>query len=560
MLTASATVSADQWTAANTPTVVQGVLYGDSCVSASFCVAVGQNNVAPLPLIEQWNGSAWTVVTGATVPTGSALLSVSCSSVTSCVAVGETEGTTLVEQWDGNSWTVVASPNMNAFMSTSLYSVSCTSAIFCKAVGQAYFGNSVYAPVALNWNGASWTLDTPPDPAGGGYFNAVSCTSSSTCTAVGIGADGDSGLIEQWNGTAWSAVASPKPAGLTSVAFSGVSCIGPAWCTTVGYGYNGTVYQTLIEMWSGGAWNVVSSPSQGSDSNYLQSVDCFSATSCSAVGYSSPSAGNQTESLVWDGAAWTLATTPNQAGATDTQLQHVSCVTSWQCVAVGLAVAGPPNPYVISAPIARSGYRFVAADGGVFSYGVGAPFLGSMGGTPLNKPIVGMAVMPAGDGYYLVASDGGIFSFGSAKFYGSTGSIHLNAPIVGMAVTADGGGYWLVASDGGIFSYGDAQFYGSAGSIHLNKPVVGMAATPNGLGYYLVASDGGIFNYGNAAFRRLDRWHEAQPADRRHGQPRWRAATTWSPPTGACSASRRPAGRPSTVRPVRSSSTSRSWG
>ena len=32
----------------------------------------------------------------------------------------------------------------------------------------------------------------------------------------------------------------------------------------------------------------------------------------------------------------------------------------------------------------------VASDGGVFSFG-GAPFYGSMGGTPLNKPIVGMA-------------------------------------------------------------------------------------------------------------------------------------------------------------------------
>ena len=82
----------------------------------------------------------------------------------------------------------------------------------------------------------------------------------------------------------------------------------------------------------------------------------------------------------------------------------------------------------MSAPIARTGYRFVASDGGVFNYGSGAPFLGSMGGQPLNKPIVGMAVMPAGDGYYLVASDGGIFNYGSAQFYGSTGSLHLNSP------------------------------------------------------------------------------------------------------------------------------------
>ena len=145
------------------------------------------------------------------------------------------------------------------------------------------------------------------------------------------------------------------------------------------------------------------------------------------------------------------------------------------------------------------GYWTVARDGGIFSFG-DATFYGSTGSIHLNQPIVGMAATPSGHGYWLVASDGGIFSFGDATFYGSTGSIHLNQPIVGMAATPSGHGYWLVASDGGIFSYGDATFYGSTGSLHLNRPIVGMAATPSGHGYWLVASDGGIFSYGDATF------------------------------------------------------------
>jgi hypothetical protein len=145
------------------------------------------------------------------------------------------------------------------------------------------------------------------------------------------------------------------------------------------------------------------------------------------------------------------------------------------------------------------GYWMVAADGGIFSYG-DAGFLGSRGGQPLNKPIVGMTATPDARGYWLVASDGGIFSYGDAQFFGSRGGQPLNAPIVGMTATPDGGGYWLVASDGGIFSYGDAQFFGSRGGQPLNKPIVGMAATPDGTGYWLVASDGGIFSYGDAAF------------------------------------------------------------
>ena len=148
----------------------------------------------------------------------------------------------------------------------------------------------------------------------------------------------------------------------------------------------------------------------------------------------------------------------------------------------------------------EQGYWMVALDGGVFAFGA-SRFFGSMGGTALNRPMVGIAGTPSGRGYWTVASDGGVFSFGDAHFFGSTGSIALNQPIVGMARTRDGQGYWLVASDGGIFAFGDAPFHGSTGNIHLNQPIVAMAPTPDDGGYWLVASDGGVFAFGDAAFR-----------------------------------------------------------
>jgi hypothetical protein len=79
---------------------------------------------------------------------------------------------------------------------------------------------------------------------------------------------------------------------------------------------------------------------------------------------------------------------------------------------------------------------------------------------------------PAGHptGYRLVATDGGIFTFGNLPFCGSTGSITLNKPVVGITSTPDGGGYWMVATDGGIFAFGNAHFHGSMGGRHLNKP------------------------------------------------------------------------------------------
>ena len=145
------------------------------------------------------------------------------------------------------------------------------------------------------------------------------------------------------------------------------------------------------------------------------------------------------------------------------------------------------------------GYREVATDGGIFAFG-DAGFYGSMGGTPLNRPIVGMVATPDGKGYWLVASDGGVFAFGDAGFFGSMGGTPLNQPVVGMEATPDGNGYWLVAADGGVFAFGDAGFFGSTGDIHLVSPIVSMSGTHDGLGYLLTAADGGVFAFGDAPF------------------------------------------------------------
>jgi hypothetical protein len=489
-------------------------LYSVTCASSAFCVAVGNQSTSggSDTLIEQWNGTSWSIVTSPNVAGAgeNQLYGVSCAGPSFCVAVGVSgPGSTyvdpLVEQWNGSTWTIVNAVNPSGSTATELNAVSCLSSTWCSAVGYTEDGSSNRHALAEAWNGTTWSVVTVPEPTGAtaSEFSALSCASSSWCMGVGDYTNASSDVVslaEVWNGTAWSVVATPNPGAGTSGQFNGVSCTGAGFCAAVGHWFDGTYFQAQLATWNGTSWTNVTAPEADPNTyNYIGSVSCVSATSCGAVG----SAGDVTSvpvALTWNGSSWSIVNSPSPQGSTSAGASAITCLTNWACIAVGGADPTVTQPYVMSAPIARTGYRFVASDGGIFAYGSGAPFLGSMGGQHLNKPIVGMAVMPAGDGYYLVASDGGIFSYGSAQFYGSTGSIHLNQPVVGMAVTADGAGYWLVASDGGIFSYGDAQFYGSTGSIKLNKPIVGMAATPDGKGYWLVASDGGIFNYGDAAF------------------------------------------------------------
>ncbi|MGH3578746.1 MAG: hypothetical protein ACRDU0_14470, partial [Mycobacterium sp.] len=85
---------------------------------------------------------------------------------------------------------------------------------------------------------------------------------------------------------------------------------------------------------------------------------------------------------------------------------------------------------------------------------------------------------------WMVASDGGIFSFGGAQFLGSVGGTALARPVVGMATTPDAGGYWMAGADGGIFSEGNAPFRGSTALLRLNAPIVGIAQGPGKPGFY----------------------------------------------------------------------------
>ena len=98
-----------------------GYLSGVSCVSRSFCMAVGAGQ-AGVPLVERWNGKQWSVVASPKKGSRSSELdAVACVSPTWCAAVGyygypmrrpgHPETRTLIELWNGRTWRIVPSPN-----------------------------------------------------------------------------------------------------------------------------------------------------------------------------------------------------------------------------------------------------------------------------------------------------------------------------------------------------------------------------------------------------------------------------------------------------------------
>ncbi len=172
-----------------------------------------------------------------------------------------------------------------------------------------------------------------------------------------------------------------------------------------------------------------------------------------------------------------------------------------------LAASGSPQTFNVN-PAAR-GYWLVGSDGGIFSFGA-AGFHGSMGGIPLQRPVVGITPTASRHGYWLVASDGGIFSFGDSSFYGSIPGVglhpagsgqpnSLNAPIVGMVPSTSGHGYFMVASDGGVFAFGDARFAGSCPGIGgCYGAAVAVMPDSTGNGYWLVTNLGAVYAFGDA--------------------------------------------------------------
>jgi len=283
-------------------------------------------------------------------PQGS-LLGTSCSSPTSCTAVGSALSHSgvvvpLAEQWNGTTWAIQATPRPARVPQSELTAVSCTSATACTAVGYygtpGNFGNA-FLPLVQRWDGTSWTIQNTPLPAGSleSVLSGVSCTSATACVAVGYyrTSSATATLVERWDGASWAIQSSPNVVNNVQSVLAAVSCTSPAACTAVGFFYLRSHVGTLAESWNGSSWMIQPTPNPGGGSvaieNKLAGVSCTSATACTAVGSSGSTGTFVTLAERWDGTTWTTQTTANPVSAGDNLLSGVSCASNVACTAVG---------------------------------------------------------------------------------------------------------------------------------------------------------------------------------------------------------------------------------
>ncbi len=339
------------WTKLTSPDPnLVNVLSGISCISSEKCTAVGDyadpNTGIWDTLVTKWNGSKWKIAASPNQEiggqnNGNFLNAVSCSAKDNCLAVGSywnAAGTpsTLAETWDGSTWSISPSPDVASQdnYSNTLAGVSCTTATSCVAVGEYSYDNAAQT-LAASWNGGSWAIGTTVNPGGADSLAAVSCVNPTDCAAVGTYLNGQESMIETWDGTAWLTATTPVE-GQTS-ALHGVSCSSSTSCMAVGtYGTAVDLYPlTLIESWNGTTWATSSSASPGTSENVLNAVSCTSSTSCIAVGFDSSGSALQTLVETWDGSSWSTTPSPD-LGTVDNVLTGISCTDAGDfCVAVG---------------------------------------------------------------------------------------------------------------------------------------------------------------------------------------------------------------------------------
>jgi hypothetical protein len=201
------------------------------------------------------------------------------------------------------------------YLGIQLSSISCSTATSCVAVGAQASQSAEYATYAEE-NAGVWgqghTVSNPKNaPTPSEYLSSVSCVAPSNCVASGnwVGRNGN-GFSETYteSGGAWGhAVDLPLPSTYNNPFADGISCVASVnTCTVVGAlsDNNGSLHSATAQMTNGkwGQLAVAGIPFGAITDHELLGVSCTAGVQCTSVGYyntGGSTAGTQAMAATW---------------------------------------------------------------------------------------------------------------------------------------------------------------------------------------------------------------------------------------------------------------------
>jgi hypothetical protein len=167
------------------------VLHDVSVVSSTDVWAVGYQDVTGgadfQPLIEHWDGDAWSVAQAPTIPGDNNLLyDVYAVGVGDVWAVGSTSGPRpLTMHWDGIKWKLVGVPFPPSTIRNVLSGVSASGPTDVWVVGVSVEAGGTYNPLSIHWDGSLWQMVLVPDPGDVASLQSVDVLSHGGVWTVG---------------------------------------------------------------------------------------------------------------------------------------------------------------------------------------------------------------------------------------------------------------------------------------------------------------------------------------------------------------------------------------
>jgi hypothetical protein len=292
------------------------------------------SNSASFTLAEHWNGQNWQVVPTPN-PSGISVqfTAVADLSPTSAWAIGSSLDSTnthspLIEHFNGRAWSIVPPAADNGAIQPTFNAIAGASANDVWITGSHEdLATSTLRGFTEHWNGSAWSF--VPVPAGVTGVGALSVVSSNDIWAAAA-TNANPSPFMHWNGSAWSLV--PAPA-ITSrdPAIQSITGISATDAWAVGFSAAGRFdpVQSLIEHWDGKSWKIVPSPAGLVGNNFPWSVAAVSSNDVWAVFSQSATAAH------WDGSAWSLVQLPVPSGSQFNILNAVAAVHTGTVIAAG---------------------------------------------------------------------------------------------------------------------------------------------------------------------------------------------------------------------------------